>query len=358
MVALQTSETKSKILMDEEKLKKLLAYMDFPSYEIEIVGYQEDEVAPHKDKMCCGCCEPACSCGPSINCCCGWVWSRQWRGADYLEDTGPPPLTKSDEFRQVFVEPRCMIKYLKRGTESYIMIISYTYGTRNPTCCASRWYGNHKTNSPEVTIVPLDLIPPGHLGCDFDGNVVNFYTWPKECLTEDGEKLFCCFVCDKKQAVTAKGTPFASVGNIHDPQAVVARIHQLRGLCGKGEFRKLLTREYCITQLGEQEENKGVLNIYNEGFDTEDFSVRVDFNNDQQVDINAYKESEGVATQRIQISHQQTHSKQLVQARAKRDWFADDLHVYHQSGGNSSQATSPAVPTMESPSVDSPLIKL
>ena len=192
----------------------------------------------------------------------------------------------------------------------------------------------------------------------------------------NGEKFCCCLIVDRKQAVTAKGTPFASVGHIHDPQGVVARIHQLRGLCGKGEFRKLLTREYCITQLGNQEEHRGVLNIYNEGYETEDFSVRVDFNNDEQSDINAYKESEGVATQRIQISHQQTHSKQLVQARAKRDWFADDLHVYHQSGGNSSQATSPGssspnsridfveiahtstVPTMESPSVDSPLIKL
>jgi len=318
-------------LMDDAKLKKLLAYMNFTSYDIEILGNQHDEIKPGADKMCCSCCEPACGFG------CGWTWGRQSLGEDYLTDTGPPPLTKSDDFQMVSIEPKCTIKHLKRGTESFIMIIAYPVST----------------SAPEVTIVPLDLIPPGLLGCDYDGRAINFYTWPKECRTEIGEYFCCCFVCGKKTAVTARGRPFASVRNIRDPQAVVAKIQQLRGLCGKDEVRKLLTREFSIKQLGNQVEDKGVLNIYNEGYATEDFSVRVDFNNDEQVNIKAVKETK--ASQQIGLVHGFQNYVQEVRTREKRNWVSDDLHVYHHQSGNLTSNGLTAVPTMN---VDSSVGKI
>lgn len=307
-------------LMDDRKLEKLLGYLDFQSFRIETIGMQKDEVEPNEKKLCCfGYCEPACAFG------CGWVWSRTARGEDYLPDTGPPPLTRSDRFEEVFIEPKCMIKHMKRGNESYIMIISYGHGPG-------------ASSAPEVTIVPLSLIPPGYLGCDCVGGVINFYTWPKECKTENGEKFLCCCVWERKTAVTAKGMPFASVGKLSDPQGVMAKIHQLRGLVGKDESRPFLAREYSVKQIANHVSNRGVLNIYHEGYDTDDFSVRVDFSTDDDVSIQAYKEPMGPRTrQGIKMVHGFDTRTKEVETRSKRNWLSEDLHVFRGSGMGPSQ---------------------
>jgi len=310
------------IWMEDAKLKKLMAYMNFSSYETEILGQQYDKITPDAHKMCCSCCEPACMLG------CGWTWGRQNIGEDYLTDTGPGPLTKSDDFEQVFIEPKCSIKLLKRGTESFIMIISYpAYRNRS---------------APVVTIVPLDLIPPGLLGCDYDGNAINFYTWPEECKREIGECFCCCFVCDKKTNVTARGRPFASVQNISDPCTVVNKIQELRGLIDEDEMRKLLTKEFSIKQLGNHQEDKGVLNIYSEGYDTENFTVHVDFNNDEEAGISAFKEAN--IGQQIALTHGFQTQVPSMPGHDLRDWGSDDLHVYRHQTGNVTRNGLPSVP--------------
>ena len=307
--------------MDDVKLKKLQSYLNFASYTEEVVGIQSDKLSQEDSKMLCGCCEPACSVG------CGWEWSRKTRGEPYLEN-GPPPLTKSDDFEVVYFEPKCMIKYLKRGDEEYLLIVAYP----------------ETINQPEVTIVPLHIIPPGFLGCDCQGDIISFYTWPQECMLENGEYFVCCFVCQKKDSVTAKGLPFAVVPKIADAHSVVQRIHDLRGLTNKYSMhpRPRLAREFSIKQMCDGEDRRGEINIYHEGYDTEDYTVRLDFNNDEQVSIKAWKESMYNKEQKIKIFQGYKTSVKKVHKRRIRTWISEDLNVYSPLNSSVDQPWSPS----------------